>query len=64
MPIISHAPTVVHKFTLVCFSELYIIWKANFSQLHNQKVSHKMAEIEGIFGRHFQFPNVRGQIFF
>ena len=23
-----------------------------------------MAEIEGIFGRHFQSPNVRGQIFF
>ena len=23
-----------------------------------------MAEIEGIFGRYFEYPNVRGQLFF
>ena len=29
-----------------------------------QKVNTNMAEIEAISGRHFQSPNVRGQIFF
>ena len=38
-------------------SELYIYtWKADFSQLRNQKVKPKMAEFEAILVRHPQSP--------
>ena len=39
------------------------IWKANFSSKSGgNNTKHKMAEFEGIFGRHFQSPNVRSQL--
>ena len=38
-------------------------WKADFSQLRNQKVKPKMAEFEAILVRHPQSPYSHGQIY-